>query len=136
MTDTPGKRPIEPSLWRRMIAQHRMPLALIAGDGIIFVNHAFVAVTGYAADEMIGSNLSILAGADSDPEACDTLGSAVATMTEALVEVQHYRRNGSSFWDAVQLTPVQDDRGGHYMMAILLDVTRRWRAETGQPGAA
>lgn len=78
---------------------------------VVAANAAFYTLTGYAPDEVIGHNCRLLAGPGTSPEAQARLSRAVAEGEPVLVELRNYRRDGSSFTNAVMIAPVRDDDG-------------------------
>lgn len=78
---------------------------------IIACNPAFERLTGYAADEVIGRNCRLLAGIGTDPEATDSLRTAIAACRPVMVELLNYRRDGTPFRNAVMIAPLFDDQG-------------------------
>jgi PAS domain S-box-containing protein len=97
---------------------------------IVFVNDAFLALTGYGRDEVLGRNCRFLQGQDTDPVQVDRLRRAIANGDEAAVEILNYRKDGSSFWNALHLSPVRDRAGQiTYFFASQQDISDRKRAE-------
>ena len=78
---------------------------------VVAVNEAFEQLTGYGAGEAVGRNCRFLRGPGTDPEASDALRQAVAHGRPAMVELLNYRRDGSSFHNAVMVAPVFDEEG-------------------------
>jgi len=101
-----------------------------ADDPIIFANDAFLKLTGYDRDEVIGRNCRFLQGPGADPQAVSALREAVAAGQDLSVELLNYRKDGSSFWNALSLSPVRNGAGEVvYFFASLLDVTDKKAAE-------
>ena len=78
---------------------------------LTWVNAAFTELTGYTQEDVVGRNCRFLKGPDTDPAAATRLRKALETgrtITETLV---NYRKDGSSWWNRVIITPVHDDAG-------------------------
>jgi len=93
------------------------PIATIITDNrkadnpIIAANDAFLQLTGYSTDEVIGRNCRFLAGSNSEPEARATIRTAVAEGRPAVVELWNYRKDGSAFRNALMVAPIRNDAG-------------------------
>uniref|UniRef100_UPI003F594F4A histidine kinase famiy protein n=1 Tax=Stenotrophomonas cyclobalanopsidis TaxID=2771362 RepID=UPI003F594F4A len=112
----------------------RMPMIITdphqPDNPIIFANRAFVEMTGYERDELIGRNCRFLQGPETDPDAIAEIREAIAETREAATEVLNYRKDGSTFWNALFVSPVFDDDGTLvYFFGSQLDVSRRRDAE-------
>ena len=112
----------------------RMPMIITdphqPDNPIIFANRAFVEMTGYERDELIGRNCRFLQGPETDPDAIAEIREAIAETREAATEVLNYRKDGSTFWNALFVSPVFDDNGTLvYFFGSQLDVSRRRDAE-------
>lgn len=75
------------------------------------VNGAFLALTGYAEHELVGQTCTILSGPDTDRASMETLGLALQDGWACRVCIRHYRRDGTSFWNDVTLSPVKNRAG-------------------------
>jgi len=78
---------------------------------LIMVNDAFLDLTGYARDDVIGQNCRFLQGPGTEPEARAAIGQALATNSETVVSITNYRKNGSSFKNCLFLFPIFDADG-------------------------
>lgn len=112
----------------------RMPMILTDpnqhDNPIVFANKAFLDLTGYEEDEVLGRNCRFLQGAQTDRNAVAELRSAVESASSVALEILNYRRDGSPFWNAVFIGPVYDTEGKLlYFFASQLDVTRRRNTE-------
>jgi len=102
---------------RLLVSIERTPIATVVTDPrladnpIIAVNRAFSDLTGYAGEEAIGRNCRFLAGPATDPVAQGRLRRAVTAGRPALVELINYRKDASSFRNAVMIAPVADEAG-------------------------
>jgi PAS domain S-box-containing protein len=112
----------------------RMPMVVSdphqPDNPMVFVNNAFVQMCGYSREELIGHNCRFLQGPETDPETIDEVRSAIAERRELATEILNYRKDGSTFWNALFISPVYDDDGNLvYFFASQLDVSRRRDAE-------
>lgn len=112
----------------------RMPMVVTdphqPDNPVIFCNEAFRHMTGYADTEIIGINCRFLQGPETDPEQVAKVRRAIAAREEVSVEILNYRKNGSTFWNALFISPVFDEAGALiYFFASQLDVSRRREAE-------
>ncbi|KQM29042.1 MULTISPECIES: histidine kinase famiy protein [unclassified Sphingomonas] len=112
----------------------RMPMIVtdpnLPDNPIVFANPAFLNMTGYSAEEVLGHNCRFLQGADTDPDTVAEIARAIRERRETSVEIVNYKKNGSSFWNALFISPVFDADGTlRYHFASQLDVTRRRDAE-------
>jgi PAS domain S-box-containing protein len=97
---------------------------------IIFANPAFLTMTGYRADEVLGRNCRFLQGPETDRDTVRDIAQAIERQQETSVEIINYKKNGSAFWNALFISPVLDQDGTlRYYFASQLDVTRRRDAE-------
>jgi PAS domain S-box-containing protein len=96
---------------------------------IVFVNQAFTAATGYAAAAVHGRPAGFLAGPDTDAAALRLLRQAVAQGQPLRGELLCYRRDGTSYWVDLILTPVRDAEGllTHFV-GILNDISEQRHA--------
>ncbi|RYC29984.1 PAS domain S-box protein [Lichenibacterium minor] len=78
---------------------------------IVFANAAFLELTGYAAEEVIGRNCRFLQDGETDPATVDTLREALKLGREVTVEIRNRRRDGSPFWNRLSIAPVPSHGG-------------------------
>jgi diguanylate cyclase (GGDEF)-like protein/PAS domain S-box-containing protein len=95
---------------------------------IEYVNPAFQTITGYTAKEVVGRDCLFLQGDDRQQEGSAALHVALAEQRACHVVLRNYRKDGSLFWNDLQIAPVRDDNGKvtHYI-GILNDITERTR---------
>jgi PAS domain S-box-containing protein len=116
------------------IEMTRMPIILTdprqADNPIVFANNAFLDLTGYDLEEVLGRNCRLLQGAQTDRAVVDQLRTAIAERRAVSVELLNYRRDGSPFWNGVFIGPVYDEAGELlFFFASQLDVSPRREAE-------
>ena len=78
---------------------------------IVACNEAFMKLTGYSREEIIGRNCRFLRGERTEPEQTAMLREAVAARRPAMVELINYRKDGSPFRNAVMIAPLFDEDG-------------------------
>ncbi|WP_255491691.1 SpoIIE family protein phosphatase [Actinotalea sp. JY-7876] len=99
------------------------------GDPIVWVNPAFERVTGYRAEDVIGTNCRFLQGPDTDREVVARIRAALEARTTVADTLLNYRADGTPFWNQVVISPVLD-ADGHvtHHVGIQADVTERVQA--------
>lgn len=112
----------------------RMPMVVTdprkPNNPIIFVNNAFEEMTGYSQAEILGRNCRFLQGPDTDKNAIDEIRNAIREEREISVELLNYRKDGSSFWNVLFISPVHNEAGELiYFFGSQLDASRRRDAE-------
>jgi PAS domain S-box-containing protein len=83
----------------------------LTDNPIIACNQAFLQLTGYPRDEILGRNCRFLRGAQTEPEQTAMLRDAIAAMRPIMVELINYRKDGTPFRNAVMIAPLFDDEG-------------------------
>jgi PAS domain S-box-containing protein len=101
-----------------------------ADNPIIFANDAFLALTGYDRDEIVGRNCRVLQGPDTDPAAVEAVRRAIAAGEDIALDILNYRKDGSTFWNALYLSPVRG-KGGEivYFFGSQLNISDKKRVE-------
>lgn len=89
-----------------VISNPRLP-----DNPIIECNPAFVALTGFSREEIVGHNCRFLSGPDTEPWLTETLRTAIRQQRPALVEILNYKKNGTPFRNAVLVAPIFDEDG-------------------------
>ncbi len=113
----------------------RMPMVITdpaqTDNPIVFCNEAFQTLSGYDRSEIIGRNCRFLQGPDTDREQVAKVRRAIDAQTDIAVDLLNYRKDGSTFWNALYLSPVRNDAGKVvFFFASQLDVTDRVKAQT------
>lgn len=99
------------------------------GPQIIFVNNAYVEMTGYSKEEVIGKTPRILQGPETDRNELDKLRHALENKQPGQAELINYRKNGEKFWTSIKIFPVEDpDNEKEYWVGIKRDITERKKA--------
>jgi len=93
---------------------------------IIYANPAFERLTGYGAAEVLGRNCRFLQGSGTDPSAVAEIRQALKEERGLRIELLNYRKDGSTFWNELTISPLRDAKGRvtHYV-GIINDGTER-----------
>ncbi len=105
---------------------------LISGPDrrITYASEAFQNITGYAASEIIGRSCSLLQGAATNPETKALINDRLNAGEPFHGEILNYRKDGSSFWNDLSITPVFDSAGTLIQfVGVQRDVSARKQAE-------
>ncbi|GEM_PF-171331 len=95
-----------------------------ADTPVIECNSAFLALTGYRREEVIGRNCRFMRGAGTEPELTGQIRAAISDRRPILVEILNYKKGGAPFRNAVLIAPIFDDSGTlKYFLGSLMEVT-------------
>ncbi|WP_426341153.1 EAL domain-containing protein [Pseudoduganella sp. S-14] len=78
---------------------------------IVYVNPAYERITGYRADEALGTSPSVLFGEDLDQPGIDELRAAIREQRDGHAVLRCYRKDGTQYWNDVVMSPVRDEHG-------------------------
>lgn len=97
---------------------------------IIYANEAFLRMTGYSMQEVLGNNSRFLQQGDRNQPNVTKLRTAVQHNHDTHVILRNYRKDGSLFWNEVYISPIRDEQGRitHYV-GVHNDVTQRIEME-------
>jgi PAS domain S-box-containing protein len=97
---------------------------------IVWGNPAFMALTGYSAEEVIGRNLRLLKSGLQDPSFYADLWNTITSGRSWHGELVNKRKDGSLYTEEESITPVRDARGeASHFIAIKRDITGRKNLE-------
>jgi len=95
-------------------------------DPIVYVNPGFEHITGYRQEEVLGRNpRSFIPGPLSDPAAVARIRETVESHSSASVQILGYRKDRSTYWAALSISPMRNPQGEvTHMVRVLLDITQ------------
>jgi PAS domain S-box-containing protein len=115
----------------------RMPMIFTDADpdhAILFVNDAFLQLTGFARDYVLGAKFQSLLAPGADPEVRSIVEAAFGE--EGTKPEVHYRReNGSEFWASLFVSPVCNDAGEPVQYFVSIHDLTEHRREIAQSKA-
>lgn len=100
------------------------------GPTIVFINDAFERLTGYRAEEIVGSTPRILQGPGTDPAVLRRLREQLARGEDFVGTTVNYRRDGSEFYLEWSIRGIRNDDGcvTHYI-SFQRDISPRIREQ-------
>ena len=112
----PAAMPDRRELALLAVERARMPMVVTdprqPDNPIVLANQAFLELTGYRADEVVGRNCRFLQGPDTAPADVAAIHDRLAAGEDQFTrEILNYRKNGSSFWNQMSVSPVLDADG-------------------------
>jgi len=100
--------------------------SLPKGAEIIFVNNAFLQMTGYESNEVIGKGTGILIGEKTDEKEIERLAAAMQNGESCQIQTMFHKKSGEVYWAALAIAPVTDAAGKvKNYIAIKRDITER-----------
>ncbi len=95
-----------------------------AQQNVIYTNDAFTSITGYSKAEICGNNCRMLQGPDSDLLMISRMRAALENGLAFSGELLNYRKDGSTFWNQISITPCKNSAGQitHYI-SVVHDIT-------------
>jgi PAS domain S-box-containing protein len=79
---------------------------------IIFANNAFLQLTGYSRQDVLGQSFNFLLAHAADDESLAKIKAEIDGGAKSGVEILYRRKDGTEFWSAVFISPVHDEQGG------------------------
>lgn len=105
----------QPAALASMIAAS--PIAAVISDPrrtdnpIVDCNQAFIDLTGYSRNEVLGRNCRFLAGPGTEDALTSALRNGIAARRPVMVEILNYKKDGTPFRNAVMVAPIFDAKG-------------------------
>ncbi|ALM91711.1 MULTISPECIES: ATP-binding protein [Alteromonas] len=99
------------------------------GQPIIYVNNAFHRLTGHSKEDIIGRNCRLMQGEGTDSHATTLIRRAIANREPVETTILNYRKDGTSFYNRLILTPVKSGGEVTHYIGFQQDVTQQRQAE-------
>lgn len=126
---------INAKLLQRMIDASNDGIVVAEQEGdddtiLIYVNPAFERLTGYLANDILYRDCRFLQGEHGDQLARERIREAIRSGQPCREVLLNYRKDGSTFWNELSLTPVFNEADQlKYFIGIQKDVSRQVAAE-------
>jgi len=92
---------------------------------IIFANDSFLSLAAYDRNEVLGQSFDALFGTHAEPAALAQIKATFADGSENDIEIRFRRKDGTTFWATVFMSPVRDKSGNVVQyFASFVDVTQ------------
>jgi PAS domain S-box-containing protein len=107
----------ERELGRKTRAIEEAPVGITITDPsqpdnpMIYVNERFVTITGYEREEVLERNCRFLQGEQTSKEPVEAMREAIQRQSGVSTEIRNYRKDGTQFWNRVDIAPVHDESG-------------------------
>lgn len=100
-----------------VVAADTTRMAMVFADAtdtsnpIIFANDSYLALTGYGREEVLGQSFNFLMAHAADAEALAQIEAEFEGHSDGGAEILYRRKDGSEFWAALFISPVEDENG-------------------------
>ncbi|XP_047057277.1 protein TWIN LOV 1-like isoform X2 [Lolium rigidum] len=78
---------------------------------IVYASDAFLSLTGYSREEILGCNCRFLSGPDTSVDVLEEISRHICCEQACTVRLLNYRKDGSTFRDLLQVSPIRNASG-------------------------
>uniref|UniRef100_A0ACD5VKF4 Uncharacterized protein n=1 Tax=Avena sativa TaxID=4498 RepID=A0ACD5VKF4_AVESA len=78
---------------------------------IVYASDAFLSLTGYSREEILGCNCRFLSGPGTSVEVLEEINRNICSEQACTVHLLNYRKDGSAFRDLLQVSPIRNASG-------------------------
>ncbi|WP_404375050.1 putative bifunctional diguanylate cyclase/phosphodiesterase [Vreelandella aquamarina] len=101
------------------------------GNPVVYVNPAFTQMTGYLEQEVLGQSPIFLVGSKTESTDVEKINTAIQNGDSLSTTMRAFRRDGTSFWNQLFLSPVRDgDQHITHFVGIMNDISERKEQES------
>ena len=131
LQDISERKEAEARIRKLSLAVEQSPESIVITDteaNIEYVNDAFLAISGYNRDDVLGRNPNVLKSGRTPPERYQELWAALAEGRAWKGEFSNRRKDGSEYVEFAMISPIRQPNGRitHYL-AIKEDITEKKR---------
>jgi diguanylate cyclase (GGDEF)-like protein/PAS domain S-box-containing protein len=93
---------------------------------IVYVNEAFCRLTGFTREDILGQDCRFLQGTHTNQETLQEIRDALTKGSSVRVRLLNYRKDGSTFWNELSISPVIDEQGNiTHHIGVQKDITKQ-----------
>lgn len=98
---------------------------------LVYTNKAFTQITGYSKDDVLNQNCRFLQGEETNPDSIEDIRQAIQNKRKTEVELLNYKKDGTPFWNTLQISPVFDADGNiKAYVGVQQDITEKKQQES------
>ncbi len=119
------------AMYFKAIEQNPASVVITDPDGTItFINPAFLAITGYRKDEVIGQNPRVLKSGEMDETFYKTLWDTILSGHTWRGEFHNKKKDGTLYWESASISPIKEADGTITgFIGVKEDITEKVKAE-------